>query len=101
MKGDVAAARAENPGAPVPIDLVTTSASGFDPDITPADAEFQLPRVAKKRGVTVEKLQALVARHTERRQFGMLGEPRVNVLELNLDLDQRFPVNKQARGDHP
>ena len=59
------------------------------------------PSIEKLRGVTVEKLQALVARHTERRQFGMLGEPRVNVLELNLDLDQRFPVNKQARGDHP
>ncbi len=88
VKTDVAAAQAENSGAPVPIDLVTTSASGFDPHITPAAAEFQLPRVAKARRMTVEELRKVVATHTEGRQFGMLGEPRVNVLELNLDLDQ-------------
>lgn len=97
VKGDVATAQAENSGTPVPIDLVTTSASGFDPHITPAAAEFQLARVAKTRGITTEQLRPLVAKHTEERQLGFLGEPRVNVLELNLDLDQRFPSNKQAR----
>ncbi len=96
VKGDVATAQADNPDTPVPIDLVTTSASGLDPDITPASAEFQLPRVAKERGATLEQLRALVAKHTQSRQFGFLGEPRVNVLELNLDLDQRFPLRKQA-----
>jgi len=96
VKGDVAAAQADNPGTPVPIDLVTTSASGLDPDITPAAAEFQLSRIAKERGATLEQLRALVAKHTQGRQFGFLGEPRVNVLELNLDLDQRFPLRKQA-----
>lgn len=97
VKGDVAAARADNASAPVPVDLVTASASGFDPDITPAAAEFQLARVTKERGTTVGQLRALVVRHTEGRQLRVLGEPRVNVLELNLELDQRFPMNKQAR----
>jgi len=97
VKGDVASAQADNPGALVPIDLVTTSASGLDPDITPAAAEFQLSRVAKERGTTVDRLRALIARHTEGRQLGFLGEARVNVLELNLDLDQQFPTNKQAK----
>jgi K+-transporting ATPase ATPase C chain len=96
VKGDVSIAHAENPSEPVPIDLVTGSASGLDPHITPATAEFQLPRVAKERGTTVEKLRALVQKHTEDRQFGFLGEPRVNVLELNLELDERFPTGKQA-----
>jgi len=91
VKSDVSAAVSENPGAPVPIDMVTTSASGFDPHITPANAEFQLPRVAKTRGITPDQLRDLVAQHTEGRQFGVLGEARVNVLELNLDLDSRFP----------
>ena len=92
VKGDVASAESENTGAPVPIDMVTTSASGFDPHITPANAEFQLPRVAKARGITVDQLRALVTKHTEARQFGVLGESRVNVLELNLDLDSHFPA---------
>src|SRR5215469_5425663 len=96
VKGDVAAAQAENPGTPIPVDLVTTSASGFDPHITPASTEFQLPRVAKARGVTVDQLRALVAKHSEGRQLGVLGEPRVNVLKLNLDLDRQFPESKQA-----
>jgi K+-transporting ATPase ATPase C chain len=96
VKQDVATLQAENPGQPVPIDLVTTSASGFDPEITPAAAEFQLPRIAKERGASTEQLRAVVLRHTEGRQLGFLGEPRVNVLELNLELDERFPANKQA-----
>lgn len=103
VKGDVTAAQADNHGssssvsASVPIDLVTTSASGFDPHITPAAAEYQLTRVARERGATVDQLRALLAKHTEGRQLGILGEPRVNVLELNLELDEQFPTNKQAR----
>ena len=96
VKGDVASAEADNPGAPVPIDLVTTSASGFDPHITPAAADFQVPRIAKERGMAVDQLRAVIAKHTEGRQLGMLGEPRVNVLELNLELDERFPKNRRA-----
>ena len=96
VKGDVASARADNPGQSVPIDLVTTSASGFDPHITPAAAEFQLPRIARGRGTTIEQVRAVLAKHTEPRQLGVLGEARVNVLELDLELDKRFPANKQA-----
>jgi K+-transporting ATPase ATPase C chain len=99
VKSDVATAQAENPGTPVPIDLVTTSASGFDPHITPASAEFQLPRVAKARGLTIEKLRTIVAMHTEARQFGILGEARVNVLELNLDLDEHFSTGVSAKAE--
>lgn len=97
VKGDVSSVQPENPGTPVPIDLVTGSASGLDPHITPAAAEFQLPGVAKERGTTVDQVRALLAKHTEDRQFGFLGEPRVNVLELNLELDERFPKTKQAK----
>jgi len=91
VQADAARLAAENPGAPIPVDLVTTSASGLDPDITPAAAEFQVPRVAAARGVTPAEMRRLVAAHTRGRDFGFLGEPRVNVLELNLDLDASHP----------
>lgn len=96
VKADVSTAQSENPGTAVPIDLVTTSASGFDPHITPAAAEFQLSRIAKERGATVDQLRLLLAKHTEPRQFGILGEPRVNVLELNLELDEKFPTTPRV-----
>lgn len=88
VKADVATLQAENPGVPVPIDLVTSSGSGLDPDITPAAAEFQIPRVARQRGLSEDRVRELVRLHTEQRQFGFLGEPRVNVLELNLALNE-------------
>jgi K+-transporting ATPase ATPase C chain len=94
VKADVSTAQAENPGTAVPIDLVTASGSGVDPHITPASAGFQLSSVAKERGTTVDRIAVLVAKHTEGRQLGILGEPRVNVLQLNLDLDQQFPGKK-------
>lgn len=97
VNADVAADQAENPGTPVPIDLVTSSASGLDPDITPANADFQIPRVAKARGISMEQLRRVVAKHTDARQLGFLGEARVNVLELNLDLDEHYGASQHAR----
>jgi len=94
VKADAAKLQAENPGKPVPIDLVTTSGSGLDPHISPAAAEFQVPRVARERGLSEEQVRQTVAAHTEGRQFGFLGEPRVNVLELNLDLDNKYAVRR-------
>jgi K+-transporting ATPase ATPase C chain len=88
IQGDIDALEKQNPGKPVPIDMVTTSASGLDPDITPDNAHYQAPRVAKARGLSLDAVNKLIAAHTEGRQLGFLGEPRVNVLELNLALDQ-------------
>ena len=87
VKSDVAKLQQENPGVPIPADLVTSSGSGLDPEISPAAAEFQIPRVAKARGLSADSVKTLVARHTQARTWGIFGEPRVNVLELNLDLD--------------
>ncbi|HLJ28411.1 MAG TPA: potassium-transporting ATPase subunit KdpC [Candidatus Angelobacter sp.] len=97
VKGDVATLQAESPGKPIPVDLVTASGSGLDPHISPAAADFQVPRVAKARNKSESEVAQLVAEHTEGRQFGFLGEPRVNVLELNLALDEKFPVKAAAQ----
>jgi potassium-transporting ATPase KdpC subunit len=88
VKGDIAKLQKENPGTPVPVDLVTTSASGLDPDISPEAALFQVPRVAKARNLPQDQVRQLVDDNTEGRLFGLLGEPRVNVLQLNLALDK-------------
>jgi len=90
VQARVAALRAADPGntAPIPVDLVTSSASGLDPQISVAAALYQAPRVARARGLSIDAVRALIARHTEGRQFDILGEPRVNVLELNLALDE-------------
>jgi potassium-transporting ATPase KdpC subunit len=95
VKADVQRAQAENPSAPVPVDLVTASGSGLDPHISPAAAEFQIPRVARERKISEAELRALVQKLTEGRQFGIFGEPRVNVLELNLELDSAHPLWRQ------
>jgi K+-transporting ATPase ATPase C chain len=88
IQGDIDKLAAQNPGKPVPIDLVTTSASGLDPDITPDAAYYQAPRVAKARNLSEESVRKLIEQHITSRQLGLLGEPRVNVLSLNLDLDK-------------
>lgn len=88
IQGDIDKLAALNGGKPVPIDMVTTSGSGLDPDITPDNAYYQVARVAQARGIDQDRLKKLVADHTASRQLGFLGEPRVNVLELNLALDQ-------------
>ncbi len=95
VEGDVARLKAENPGQPIPVDLVTTSASGLDPDITPAAADFQVTRIAHERGLGQDQVQQIIQRHTSARQLGFLGEPRVNVLEVNLALDDVSPMGKK------
>ena len=94
VHAEVAKLRAENPNAPIPVDLVTASGSGLDPHISPAAADFQVRRVASARKIPQDALRALIVKHTEARQFGVFGEPRVNVLELNLEMDSAFPATK-------
>ena len=96
VKDSVASFRKNNPGytGPIPADLVTSSASGLDPDISPASAEAQAARIAKARGIPVEQVRNLIAGHTQGRDLGFMGDPRVNVLEINLALDQAAPLRK-------
>jgi K+-transporting ATPase ATPase C chain len=94
VKDDAAKLQAQNPNQPIPVDLITTSASGLDPDITPAAALFQVPRVAKARGVSEDQLRDFVEAHVQDRVLGVIGEPHVNVLQLNMDLDTRTPAAK-------
>jgi K+-transporting ATPase ATPase C chain len=92
VKADVQKAHAENPSTAVPVDLVTASGSGLDPEISPATAEFQVPRVARERNISEAEARTLVQKFTKDRQFGIFGEPRINVLELNLELDSAHPL---------
>jgi K+-transporting ATPase ATPase C chain len=94
VSGDVQKLQTENPNMPIPMDLITTSSSGLDPHISPEGAAFQAPRVARERGMSEADVDSLIAKHTEGRQLGFLGEARVNVLELNLDLDAAHPMHK-------
>jgi K+-transporting ATPase ATPase C chain len=94
VSASVKSLQAENPSAPVPADLATTSGSGLDPDISPAAADFQVLRIANERKMSEADVRQLIAAHTEGRQLGFLGEPRVNVLPLNLDLDRTHPIAK-------
>jgi K+-transporting ATPase ATPase C chain len=96
MKADIAKFRQENPAyqGPIPADMLTTSASGLDPDISPASALAQAPRVAQARGASLDQVEQLIEAHIVPRRLGFLGEPRVNVLFLNLELNQKFPVRK-------
>ncbi len=100
VKGDAAKLHAENPNTPIPVDLVTTSASGLDPDITPEAAYFQIPRVAKARGLSPDAVKTLVDSQIEQRLFGLIGEPHVNVLKLNLELD-KIPSPQAVKAAHP
>jgi len=95
IRADSAKLHAENPNMPIPIDLVMASGSGLDPEISPAAAEFQIARVARDRHISESEVRQLIAKHTLARQFGFLGEPRVRVLELNLELDATHPMPKQ------
>lgn len=97
INSDARSLAGENPGKPVPADLVTTSGSGLDPHISPAAAEFQIPRVARERGIGKDELRGIVERSTEGRQFGIFGEPRVNVLLLNLELDRLKPLQNRVK----
>lgn len=92
VKADTDRLQAENPGVPIPVELVTASASGLDPELSPAGAEFQVPRIARERGLSEAQVRAIIAQQTKGRQLGFLGEARVNVLEVNLALDEAKPM---------